>query len=245
MSYSNPRCYAHPLGGCSKKISNEHYFSHSLLKMLAKDELLHVEGLPWIQVGSNKKIPPTRLAAKILCENHNSRLSIYDDIAKTVFNHLRYESSFEDPLNVPKEFEYWYLKLLIGALVANKTSSGVIWKPPLEWLEILFESRELEPGIGLYIPSSGKTYRGVYNGADISLIYIDPDRYFPCAVLLRFGWFVSYFTMASRVFPTENTFVYHPISVSVRYPDKVKYLFFPWTGSLVGFNGPIPNDPTQ
>ena len=37
-NYRHPKCYANLHGGCSTKISGEHYISHSLIKLYMLDE---------------------------------------------------------------------------------------------------------------------------------------------------------------------------------------------------------------
>src|SRR4030042_4749302 len=67
------RCWAETLGGCSHKISIEHYIGRDLLQKV-KTHGLHnnIEGI---------ELPATALKAHILCENHNSQLSDTDQEA--------------------------------------------------------------------------------------------------------------------------------------------------------------------
>jgi hypothetical protein len=244
MTFSHPKCYASSLGGCSSKISLEHYFSHSLYKLLAKGDPLHVEGMPWLPADGSAKIPAKSLGSNILCENHNSALSKYDDEALKMFNHLRYESKSNNPIFIKSDIERWYLKALIGCVIANKTAGGKKWNPPIDWLRVLFKDKNFTKGAGLHIPISGKKLKGVYNGVDFQVSYRDPTRNKPIGIFIRFGWMASYFTMEAGIGPREWNYSFRPKYISVQYPDKKKIIEFPWNGITAGFTGPIPNDPT-
>src|SRR4051812_41419031 len=50
---SHRSCYARRLGGCSSKISREHYLSENILKELNEAGGLWVGGLPWLKSGSS------------------------------------------------------------------------------------------------------------------------------------------------------------------------------------------------
>lgn len=75
-TYQHPRCYANTRGGCSTKISGEHFVSHSLI------ELYHGEGAvlqpSWAPSAS---ISAARFVANVLCEKHNNGLSAADAAA--------------------------------------------------------------------------------------------------------------------------------------------------------------------
>ena len=245
MSYSHPKCYAGALGGCSSKISSEHYFSHSLYKILANEEQLTLTGMPWINEGESRQSSPKSLGSNILCETHNRFLSNYDSVALKMLNHLRYETEPNEPIHIGDDIERWYLKALIGMVVANKTAGGQKWKPPLKWLKILYENQPFEPNTGLHVPISGKPLRGAYNGVDMQISYSDPERNNPVGIFVRFGWMASYFGMMPGVGPSDWIMSFHPKSIYIKYPDKTKRVLLPWIGAPAGFNGPIPNDPTQ
>jgi hypothetical protein len=43
----NPGCSAQPLADCCARLSREHYMTESLLKAIALDDEIEVEGLAW------------------------------------------------------------------------------------------------------------------------------------------------------------------------------------------------------
>ena len=91
------RCWAEILGGCSHKISREHYIGRELLQKV-KIHGLHkgLEGL---------ELPVTAPKAHILCENHNSQLSDTDQEAINLHEGLL--RWFENEEDVRKGNGFW------------------------------------------------------------------------------------------------------------------------------------------
>lgn len=85
------RCWAEILGGCSQKISREHYLGRELLQKVKTCGLHNnLEGL---------ELPANALKAHILCENHNSQLSDTDQEAINLHEGLlRWFENEEDVL---------------------------------------------------------------------------------------------------------------------------------------------------
>src|SRR5690606_32092565 len=152
------------------------------------------------------------------------------DEALKMFNHLRYETKSDNPLSISSDIERWYLKLLIGNVIANKTAGGNEWQTPIDWLRILFKDEAFPNDTGLLIPISGKKLKGVYNGIDIQVSYRDPARNEPIGLFLRFGWMASYFGMEAGIGPSDWIYSYHPKRIWIEYPDKKKVIEFPWDG---------------
>ncbi|RRQ24965.1 hypothetical protein DK926_25665 [Rhodococcus sp. Eu-32] len=75
--FKHPKCYANTEGGCSTKISGEHFVSHSLIKLYTFDDptvtICHDNGF-----GVRHPVPPRRFVANVLCEAHNNGLSDAD-----------------------------------------------------------------------------------------------------------------------------------------------------------------------
>jgi hypothetical protein len=212
--------------------------------MLAGRDLLHVEGFPWIGRDNSKKMSPASLAAKVLCTHHNSALSPLDSEALRFFSQLRYEGDSEVTSIDGELLERWYLKVLIGSVLASSTRGVKQWSPPQSWLHILFGMQRFAPETGLLFPISGRKFRGVYNGVDMQVSYEDPERTIPAGLYLRLGWMASYLGMVPGIGPNEWSFSYRPCEVSISYPDKKKVVTFPWNGIPARYMGPIPDDPT-
>lgn len=160
---SNPGCYAAPLGGCSPKLSGEHYVSHAVLRrMTEKGGQLELSKFAWLPEGESRIIPPSQVKAKILCVAHNSALSPYDTIGERFCSlllqagHPAQEDSVVAGLFNGEDLERWFLKTLCGVTAMEASVRGDRWHAPRLWLESLFKVREAMPsGAGLWLDLRG------------------------------------------------------------------------------------------
>jgi hypothetical protein len=78
--YRHPKCYANTRGGCSTKISGEHFISECLIELYTFDDpsvkIKHDNGH-----GVRQFVSPKRFKTNILCEKHNNDLHTADDAA--------------------------------------------------------------------------------------------------------------------------------------------------------------------
>ena len=147
-------CWAAQLGGCSNKQSCEHYISEGLWKNPA----LRVRGFPWLS-GGEKDLPLSLLTAKILCTEHNQRLSPLDSEAIRLFKWLDEIWRLQEVRRKLGRTKFWTVKRysVNGTLFerwAAKTAIGLCcafdknlhWKqtgspcnqPPVEILEAVY-----------------------------------------------------------------------------------------------------------
>jgi len=153
---AHPKCFARDLKDCGDSISREHYISRSLLGVFGGREIA-VSGMPWIPDGQQRVVSSASLTSKMLCERHNHALSPLDTVASEFFRFFVATWS-EEELDLflcrGYDLERWLLKMLCGLVVSgNATFSGKAlptWTPPLEWLEILFGSTDVESPAGLH-----------------------------------------------------------------------------------------------
>jgi hypothetical protein len=126
-------CWARAIGGCSSKVSREHYVSQSLWP----DPTIEVVGFPWCK-DEPKRIGLGSLTAKILCDVHNAALSPLDAAAGAAMDTLRRVVAFrpnrrrrskkgvrfdiDGPL-----LERWFLKTAIG-LLHVQADSNEVWR---------------------------------------------------------------------------------------------------------------------
>jgi len=90
-------CWADILGGCSAKISKEHYIGHDLFQKLRTNGIHNkIEGI---------ELPATALQAHILCEKHNNQLSDTDQEAIQLHKGLL--QWFENEEDVLKGNGFW------------------------------------------------------------------------------------------------------------------------------------------
>lgn len=78
--FKHPKCYANVDGGCSTKISGEHYISHGLIRLYTFNDdtvrLMHDHGY-----GIPHPVSPRQFVANVLCEAHNNGMSDLDTAA--------------------------------------------------------------------------------------------------------------------------------------------------------------------
>jgi hypothetical protein len=87
-NHRHPKCYANTRGGCSTKISGEHYVSHGLIQLYGKNDpdytIQHKT-----RKGVGHPVKPKNFKANILCTKHNSDLSAADATALEFAKFLR------------------------------------------------------------------------------------------------------------------------------------------------------------
>jgi hypothetical protein len=162
----NEGCYAAAFADCSPDVSREHYVSHGLLKLLTIEGKVTVDGFPWQDKGTVKRVPPATLTGKILCSRHNLALSPLDAVASRLFQRIdQFHHEFIDSVQEHQnrffllnghDIERWTLKTLCGAIVSRNAqirTGESNWIPPLEWLKILFGEESFPPRCGLYFHS--------------------------------------------------------------------------------------------
>jgi hypothetical protein len=143
------RCYAAALGDCSGSLNREHFVSKNLLKEFEKDGGLHVKGYPHGNVAGEVLMSAESMSAKVLCENHNSRLSNVD-VAGSRFllaffsAHVglleeRFTADITYECDGPL-IERWMLKYVCGLIASGQAGIGTEriarTSPPLGFLQV-------------------------------------------------------------------------------------------------------------
>jgi len=140
-NYRHPKCYANLHGGCSTKISGEHYISHSLIKLYyfndRKVALKHNNGF-----GIRKPVKPKNFVANVLCTKHNTALGVNDKAALELATFVRNIAlqfgngagkwgRREEITISGHDLERWVLKLLCthAAAKAFTANQGQVEKP--------------------------------------------------------------------------------------------------------------------
>lgn len=232
---TNNKCYAHPLNDCSKKISREHYVSKNLLVYLNKDKDLRVKGLPWAK-HEYKVVPPDALTSKILCERHNSILSILDNSALRFFNalnegNLKQRPSKEFFLFSGHDIERWLLKILCGFIASNNLPLVGNDEAHIlnEWLDILFGYSDFSNGQGLYFcKDSGHSFSGNY-GLNAQAIIKKGHVSGIGITICGYELVLSMCGFPDRVFDGRN-FAYRPLEIYASNNTYEKSVMFSWQG---------------
>ena len=157
-------CWASSLGDCGGGISREHLVSECLFK----DQSIFVQGLDWC-IDAPKQLRIESLTEKILCKDHNSRLSSLDAAACRAFEIIPQFADVTTERNklpylpwAPKHFtidssklERWCLKTLLNFSFKRNLIIGPGSHPtgvvPAHLVRIAFGIEEFTDGQGLYI----------------------------------------------------------------------------------------------
>lgn len=163
--FSHPRCYASKRGDCSTKISGEHAISANVLHVFGDDGLIDLGGLTFLADDQRRNLPIASLGSNILCDRHNSGLSHLDavggDVVRRIVDVHTTLRTIKRRRPIPEadfdgvEFERWLLKCLCGLVVSglaeSKADTDRVWRPPEQWLRILFGEEPFPDRWGLYM----------------------------------------------------------------------------------------------
>lgn len=151
------KCYMKELGSCVPPISGEHIISESVCRVLMGDGEFSISGVPWLEAGETKIIPPPQ--AKCLCTKHNSALSPLDAAAHYFFaslkSYLEHDAGSRHAIISGHDLERWVLKTAKAAAVSRNLARG---REPLSGafsrddaiLDMLDDPRHWPDGAGLY-----------------------------------------------------------------------------------------------
>lgn len=163
-SCKHPKCYANLHGGCSTKISGEHYISHSLIKLYTFNDssvrVKHDHGF-----GVRHEVQPKYFVVNALCRNHNTLLGKADKAAfefasfvrGIALNFLGGAGSWgeRDEITVSgDDLERWALKLLMNhaAGKAFSANQGQVSSPiPPQAVDFLLGRTQWPFGMGLCV----------------------------------------------------------------------------------------------
>lgn len=167
-AFKNDRCYLSPLGYCGAKITKEHFISRNILKRISTDTLRFEGAAHFFGGRQNIDIGIDDFSAKVLCDNHNSSLSVLDDAAGLAFSTIealgrtcwdlaklgRGRTSFQ--LSSGMDIERWMIKVYCGLVAAKKIRSAcgkTVERSALEpyLLNSLVGTSPLPSPLGLYM----------------------------------------------------------------------------------------------
>jgi len=171
--YRHPKCYANTRGGCSTKISGEHYVSHGLIKLYGKNDpdftIQHKTGK-----GVGHPVRPKNFKANILCQKHNTVMHPADDAALAFatflrLNALQYDAGAghwggaEEITISGDDMQRWVLKLFLNHAVTGhfdvQQDNTVTF--PTEAIDLLLDRAAWPSTWGLTVPGEtrGKDVR--------------------------------------------------------------------------------------
>lgn len=164
VDYKHPKCYANTYGGCSTKISGEHYVSLGLLKLYGEDDpaftIQHKTGK-----GVGHPVQPKEFKANILCRKHNTALHPADDaaLAFATFlrrNALQYDAGAgewgdaEEITVSGDDMQRWVLKVFLNHAVTEHfdVQQGKTVTFPSEAIDLLLDRAGWPSTWGLTVP---------------------------------------------------------------------------------------------
>jgi hypothetical protein len=116
------------LGSCVAPITGEHLISESVMRVLMGDEDFSISGVPWLEAGEAKILPPQSLTANCLCARHNSALSPLDEAARYFFaslkSYLELSAGSKHAIVSGHDIERWLLKTAKAAAVSKNFARG-------------------------------------------------------------------------------------------------------------------------
>lgn len=122
------KCYMKELGSCVGPISGEHLISESVIRVLMADGDFSISGVPWLEDGEQKILPPQSLRANCLCTKHNSALHPLDDAAKYLFaslkSYLEADTTSRHAIVSGHDIERWLLKTAKALAVSKNLARG-------------------------------------------------------------------------------------------------------------------------
>ena len=167
-AFKNDRCYVSPLGGCGTKITKEHFISRNILEKITTNTLRFDGAAHFFGGKQNIEIGIDDFCAKVLCDKHNSSLSVLDDAAGLAFSTIEAlaracgdlaklgwaQTSFH--LSSGMDIERWMIKVYCGLVAAKKIRSAsgkTVKRNALEpcLLNSLMETSPLPSPLGLYM----------------------------------------------------------------------------------------------
>ena len=243
--YSHPSCFGRELQDCSPTISREHYISQGILDLFHGKGII-ISGMPWIPDGQHKRVSRASLTGKMLCERHNHALSPLDATAAEFFQFFTTEwtrEAVEVFLTRGYDLERWLLKMLCGLVGSgNATLDGNRlpgWRPPADWLKILFGSADVEAPAGLH------SIVGKYHVVPASL-HVTPvfrsDTALPIAIAFAVEGIGFLFAMEelppmNRPSATVAETRYRPMALQLRKDTRIREAHLGWPeGEIVTFN---------
>ena len=244
VTYSNPKCYAGGRGGCSTKMSGEHYLSESVLLITTSGSIS-----PDPAYGMAETVGVKSFKAKVLCTNHNSGLTHSDTAAAQVFGALKrfvalerleeVEGWVDDVEHVSgNDFQTWLAKTVMTHSAAGIWRDGgekVQLAIGVQHADLLLGRVPWPDGCGLYlVPGESDPYSdAALNEGQTALQPISINS----GQVLGGGFIQCYgLAFALTFFPPDvgepgspfESALYQPSAVDIHFGSATKTIQFHW-----------------
>jgi hypothetical protein len=203
-----------------------------------------IQGPAWLSSNEKRSVTANSLKSNVLCKKHNSELSDVDATGVQFCNYLRNIKSRQNNLTLDyNAVERWMLKLLCGFGASGYIKGLAKWLPSREWLDILFLSKNLPDGIGLYYLLSNKRLTGSSDELGVWPITTDDLQTLIGFHFLLAGYmFLFAMTGISHRFLEKYTLnnirpIYRPDVIQIKYRNNINELHLKTnTGEIVTVN---------
>jgi hypothetical protein len=167
--YKHSKCYANTRGGCSSKISGEHYVSLGLIKLYGNNDpaftVQHKTGK-----GVGHPVTAKNFKANILCRDHNTALHPADDAALAFATFLRHNAlqydagagewgEAEEIAISGDDMQRWVLKLFLNHAVKGhfqEQQDRTVTFPP-EAIDLLLNRAPWPSKWGIAVPGETRS----------------------------------------------------------------------------------------
>lgn len=232
------KCYMKELGSCVGPISGEHLISESVIRVLMADGDFSISGLPWLEDGEQKILPPQALRANYLCTKHNSALHPLDDAAKFFFaslkSYLESDTTSRHALVSGHDIERWLLKTAKVLAVSKNLAQGReslsgAFSRDTEILDMLDDPRHWPEGAGLYCTMN--TGDRTLNHSQFQLQPLtnaNDDIEALGLNILGLGFALLLEPPDENKFPKLRKASYRPSRIIISYPSSTNWVTLSW-----------------
>jgi hypothetical protein len=231
------------LESCVGPISGEHIISEAVIRVLMADGDFSVSGLPWLELGETKILPPQSLRANCLCTKHNSALHPLDDAAQYFFASLKsyFESDAASRHAIVSghDIERWLLKTAKAAAVSKNLArgrerlSGAFSRD--EAILDMLDSPHLWPeGAGLYCTMSTGDRTINHPRFQLQPLTNDQEDIEALALnILGLGFVLLLEPLDESKYPFLRGARYRPGRIVISYPSSTHWLTLSWDDGKV------------
>ena len=230
------KCYMKDLRSCVPPISGEHIISDSVCRVLAGDGEFSISGVPWLEAGETRILPPPQ--ANCLCTRHNSALSPLDEAAHYFFSSLK--SYLEDDggsrhaIVSGHDLERWVLKTAKAAAVSRNLARGRerlsgAFSRDAAILDMLDDPRHWPAGAGLYCTMNAGDITENTPRFQLQPLTDERDDIRAMAINIMGFRFVLLLEAPDPVqFPFLVDAKYRPSRILVSYPASTNWMTLSW-----------------
>lgn len=229
------KCYMKELRSCILPISGEHIISNSVCQVLMGDGEFSISGLPWLEAGEVKIIPP--LQANCLCTKHNSAISPLDEAAHHFFaslkSYLEHDAGSRHAIASGHDLERWLLKTAEAAAVSRNLAHGRerlsgAFSRDAAILDMLDDPRHWPEGAGLYCTMNTGDVTGNMPRFQFQPLTNEHDDIEALAINIMGFRFVLLLKAHDLKYPFLHGARYRPARILISYPTSTNWITLSW-----------------